>query len=142
MDAQKWYKHLVDKVKDTFEYRFESVILDITEDICRIMKEKNISRSKLAEKLNISRPAVTRMLGGNPNFTLKRLLAVADVLDLELVAGFKERKDNIPFVSNANMGFVLKNIEAFYGVATPETYGWTIPSSPDVKSPDEAGATA
>jgi transcriptional regulator with XRE-family HTH domain len=142
MDAQKWYKHLVNKIKDTLEYRFESVILDITEDICRIMKEKNISRSKLAEKLNISRPAVTRMLGGNPNFTLKRLLAVADALDLELVAGFKERKDNIHFVSNANTGFVLKNIENLYGVATPEAYDWTIPSSPNVKSPDEAGATA
>jgi transcriptional regulator with XRE-family HTH domain len=142
MDAQKWYKHLVDKIKDTFEYRFESVILDITEDICRIMKEKNISRSKLAEKLNISRPAVTRMLGGNPNFTLKRLLAVADALDLELVAGFKERRDNIPFVDNANTGFVFKNIEDFYGVATPEVYGWTMPSPSNVKSPDEAGATA
>jgi transcriptional regulator with XRE-family HTH domain len=106
------------------------------------MKEKNISRSKLAEKLNISRPAVTRMLGGNPNFTLKRLLAVADALDLELVAGFKERRDNIHFVDNANTGFVFKNIEDFYGVATPEVYGWTMPSPSNVKSPDEAGATA
>ena len=91
MDAQKWYKNLVDKIKDTFEYRFESFILDITEDICRIMKEKKISRSRLAEKLNISKPAVTRMLGGNPNFTLKRLLGVADALDLDLVVDFKDR---------------------------------------------------
>ena len=141
MDAQKWYKHLLDKIKDTFEYRFESVILDITEDICRIMKEKNISRSKLAEKLNISRPAVTRMLDGNPNFTLKRLLAVSDALDLDLVVDFKERKDNIVPFSDANMGIDLKNIKDIYAVATPEAYSWTIYSSPNVKSPDEAGAT-
>lgn len=92
MDAQQWYNSLVNKIKDTLEYRFETFILDITENICRIMKEKNISRSKLAEKLNISKPAVTRMLDGNPNFTIKRLLTVADALDQELKIDFKEKE--------------------------------------------------
>ena len=95
MKTQQWYKNLVDRIKDTLEYRFESLLLDITEDICRKMKEKNINRSKLSQKMNISKPAVTRMLDGNPNFTLKRLLSVADALDLKLHVNFREKNDNI-----------------------------------------------
>lgn len=92
MDAQKWYKSIVNRIKDTFDYRFETFILDVTENICRIMKNRDINRAKLAELLDISRPAVTRMLNGNPNFTLKRLLAVADALDHDLKLNLEEKK--------------------------------------------------
>lgn len=112
MKTEQWYKNLVDRIKDTLEYRFESLLLDITESICRKMKEKNISRSKLAEKLNISRPAVTRMLDGNPNFTLKRLLAVTDALDLDLSIEFKERYRDKFIFEDCNKGTTLFESES------------------------------
>lgn len=121
MKTQQWYKNLVDRIKDTIEYRFESLLLDITENICRKMKEKNINRSKLSQKMNISKPAVTRMLDGNPNFTLKRLLSVADALDLELHVNFREKNDNIldsyttvTTYLSADKGFEAKSEEYFY----------------------------
>lgn len=92
MDAQEWYKRIRNRVKDTFEYRFETFIIDVTEKICRIMSNKGITRAELAVKMNISRPAVSRMLNGNPNFTLKRLLLVADALDYELKVNLIENR--------------------------------------------------
>ncbi len=62
------------------DYRFEELVSEITNAICKAMKDNKVSRTQLADKLGISPPAVTRMLDGNPNFTLKRLLSVADAL--------------------------------------------------------------
>ena len=47
------------------------MILEITEVICQKMAEKKMTRKSLAEKLSISPPAVTKILNGNSNFTLK-----------------------------------------------------------------------
>lgn len=82
--ADNWFDKMLDEYEDDPEFRFEGIILDINEKICKRMKEKKIKRAGLATLLGVSRTAVTNMLDGNPNFTLKRLLAVADALDMNL----------------------------------------------------------
>ncbi len=92
MKAKDWFKNKLNSLKDNYEFRFESLILEITESINKRMIEKNINRSKLSELLNVSRPAVTKILNGNSNFTLKTLLSLSDALDLDLKVEFKERE--------------------------------------------------
>lgn len=92
MSAKDWFKNKIESFKDDFEFRLEALILDITEKICEKMNEKEINRSRFAELLNISPPAVTKILNGNANFTLKTLLSLADTLELDLKIDFKEKE--------------------------------------------------
>jgi transcriptional regulator with XRE-family HTH domain len=48
----------------------ESLILETTEEICRILETENISRSELARRLGKSKGFVTQVLSGERNMTL------------------------------------------------------------------------
>ena len=90
----KWMKENLDRYKDTFEFKLEEVILDITEEVCRAMEEKGIGRAELAEKMGVSRAFISKLLNGTPNLTIKTLMKIAIVLDREMSvrmppAGFK-----------------------------------------------------
>ena len=73
MKGKSWLENKIDQFKDDFDYRLESLILDITEEIAKGMDAKKINKSELANLLNISPPAVTKIMNGNSNFTLKTL---------------------------------------------------------------------
>jgi transcriptional regulator with XRE-family HTH domain len=91
MNTQEWFKNKLESFKEDFEFRFETLILEITEKISRRMKQKKINRTNLADLLEVSRPAVTKILDGNSNFTLRKLLSLADALELDLEIDFKEK---------------------------------------------------
>ncbi len=52
---------------------------NVRADIDWLMKHKKVSRKELAERLNISRPAVSKMLN-QPNLTLKRVARIFSAL--------------------------------------------------------------
>ena len=58
----------------------ESLILEVTEVLCRYMDQKNISRSDLANKMGRSKGFVSQLLGGSRNLTLRTLADVAGAL--------------------------------------------------------------
>ena len=91
MKKNTWFKSKLEKFKDDFDFRLETLILKITESIAKRIKEKSLKRSDLANLLKVSPPAVTKILNGNSNFTLKTLLAISDALDLDLQIEFKEK---------------------------------------------------
>jgi len=92
MDTKTWFKRKLDSFKDDFEFRLETLIYKITEKISEKMDQKRINRTKFAKLLQISPPAVTKILNGNSNFTLKTLLSIADALELDLKIDFKEKQ--------------------------------------------------
>ena len=91
MAAKTWLEKKLEQFENDFDFRIESIILDITERICEKLEQKNISRAKFAELLGVSPPAVTKILNGNSNFTLKTLLSIADALELDLKVQFAEK---------------------------------------------------
>lgn len=91
MTTSKWFKDSLEEIKNTFEFRLETIIFDITEKISRRLKKKKVTRTQFAEMLNVSPPAVTKILNGNSNFTLKTLLSIADALELNLKIDFEEK---------------------------------------------------
>ena len=103
MGAQSWFKKKLDSVKDEFDFRLESLILDITEKISMRLKQKGMNRVKLAEALNVSPPAVTKILNGTSNFTLKTLLSLADALDFSLKVDFEDNTaEGFQYIPNEN----------------------------------------
>ena len=58
-------------------YFREDLIFEVTEAICKVMEEKNISRAELAEIAGVSKSNITQLLSGDQNM---RLTTVADLL--------------------------------------------------------------
>jgi hypothetical protein len=61
-------------------YRQEATILDITENICKIMIEQNISRHVLARRLKIKVARLNQILDGDVDITVRMLSDVFFVL--------------------------------------------------------------
>lgn len=75
------YRQLLDRAESSPDYWREAVIIQFTEGLCRRMEEKKISRAELARRLGTSRAYVTRLLGGEPNFTLGTMVKLALAVD-------------------------------------------------------------
>jgi transcriptional regulator with XRE-family HTH domain len=68
---------LVRQIENTPEYQFESIVVDLAEEICEIMSAQGLTRAELARRLGKSRAYVTKLLRGDQNLTLR---TVVDVL--------------------------------------------------------------
>ena len=111
MNTAEWFKDKLESFKGDFEFRLEKLILRITDRLSERMKQKKINRTNLAALLQVSRPAVTKILDGNSNFTLRKLLSLSDALDLELEIDFKE-KDIVERAVPAHKSY-LRALEAY-----------------------------
>ena len=58
-------------------YFREDLIFDITEEICKVMEDKGISKAKLSRLAGVSKSNITQLLSGDHNM---RLTTVADLL--------------------------------------------------------------
>jgi transcriptional regulator with XRE-family HTH domain len=92
MATKSWFQKQFEALKDDYDFRLETLILNVTETISENMEKKGFNRSKFAEILRVSPPAVTKILNGTSNFTLKTLLTIADALDLNLKIDFEEKE--------------------------------------------------
>jgi len=75
------YQRMFDEALASPEAWVDGPIVEFTEDLCRLMKEKKVSRADLAKKIGTSRAYVTKLLGGNANFTLATMVKLAFALD-------------------------------------------------------------
>jgi len=78
---KNWFEQLVDKHKETPEFLVEQKILGLTEKIVLRMEELGITRSALADRLNVSKPYITKLLRGDVNFTLKSVAELSQALE-------------------------------------------------------------
>lgn len=86
--------------------------------IKEVLKEKNVSQIELAEKLDISKVGINKIINGNP--TAETLQKIAEVLDVDIRDLFEPTKENLdtrnPVYVNSNGKFIeigelnLKNI--------------------------------
>lgn len=76
---ERWDQMFKD-AEETVDYWLEGAILEFTMDLGRLMEEQDVSRAELARRLGTSRAYVTKLLGGNANFTLETMTKVAMAL--------------------------------------------------------------
>lgn len=74
------YRQLFRRAQESVDYWAGLPIVEFTEDVCRLMEEQKVSRAELARRLGTSRAYVTKLLGGNANFTLHTMTKVAMAL--------------------------------------------------------------
>lgn len=75
------YSQYLDKTKQSLTYWQELSILEFTEDLARLLKQKNMTQSELAKKIGKSAPYISKVMNGNANFTLKTMTKLARALD-------------------------------------------------------------
>lgn len=78
------FRELFREAEKTLTYNVEGSILDFTEDLCRLMDEKDVSRAELARRIETSPAYITKILRGNSNFTLSSMVRIAMALDSEV----------------------------------------------------------
>lgn len=100
MKLHEWFNQKSKEYEKDFDFRLETMIYSLTEQISIKMDEKNVNRSALAEKMNASPAYITKILQGSSNFTLRTLLKLADALGQDLILEFKSKQKNknlLPF---------------------------------------------
>lgn len=68
----------------------EQTILEVTEMICSLMDASGVTRSELARRMGKTKAAVSQMLDGERNLTLKSVSDMLFALDKALVADCRE----------------------------------------------------
>jgi transcriptional regulator with XRE-family HTH domain len=76
---ERWDR-MFKEAEQTVDYWLEGAILEFTIGLGRLMDEQGVSRAELARRLGTSRAYVTKLLGGNANFTLETMTKVAMAL--------------------------------------------------------------
>ncbi len=59
----------------------ESLILDASEAIAKLMEDRNVSKAELARRMHKSRAWITQLMSGRNNMTIRTLAEVAYELD-------------------------------------------------------------
>ena len=74
------YRQFLEEARKSVDYWVDGPITEFSEDIWRLMEEQKVSRAELARRLGTSRAYVTKLLGGNANFTLHTMTKIAMAL--------------------------------------------------------------
>ena len=78
--SRRQYAELVRELESSPEYWAEVAIGDFTEEICRLLEERKLSRADLARGLGTSQAYITKILRGQANFTLASMAKLAFAL--------------------------------------------------------------
>ncbi|NLE29843.1 MAG: helix-turn-helix transcriptional regulator [Phycisphaerae bacterium] len=72
----------------------EELILECTELICKLMEEKQLSRSQLAQKLGKSKGHITQLLDGRRNMELRTIADIFFAMDSKIELKAKSLTSN------------------------------------------------
>lgn len=67
----------------SLDYKLESAMLSFNSQVINRLDELGLTRTQLAERLDVKPPMISRMLNGNTNYTLKTMVSIASALDCE-----------------------------------------------------------
>ena len=80
LTSMERFRQFAREAESSVDYWASGPITDFIEDVWRLMEEQKVSRAELARRLGTSRAYVTKLLGGNANFTLQTMAKVAMAL--------------------------------------------------------------
>jgi transcriptional regulator with XRE-family HTH domain len=100
MKTERWVQEELKTAKQSFEFRLETLMIELGESIALLMKKHCLTRTELAHRLGVSKAYVTKILNGKPNLTLETLLRLSDALEgqlkLDIVPKVEAKTNTIP----------------------------------------------
>jgi transcriptional regulator with XRE-family HTH domain len=85
------YGELFNRAEASTEYWSEAAAHELIRELESRMERQGISRAELARRLGTSKAYVTKVLGGNVNFTLATMARLAEALGAELHVHLADR---------------------------------------------------
>lgn len=73
----KSFKDRLNSIKQSHSYRVEKVKIEFVRGITRVMRQKGITNSALAEQVDTSNAYITKVLRGDCNFTIDSMVKIA-----------------------------------------------------------------
>ncbi len=89
------FEQWVEEYKDEPEYILHGLLYDITDEICRVMQERGLTRSDLAQRLGVSRQYVTKFLNTPQNTRLETVVRFATALGLTVKISLHAKADEM-----------------------------------------------
>ena len=77
-------RNFIKENENSFWFKLEELLYDLTETIYERMKQKGISQRELAKRLGVSDAYISKILKGNENISLKTLIKLALALGLNV----------------------------------------------------------
>lgn len=111
----------LDALETNAAFVADSLKIEIGDEVIRVLKEKDWSRSDLARALKRSRQYVTKMLKGDTNFTLESIASLSIALNKEFHFVFADRGTSIRWLGVVEGGKETKG---------KEQQPWPSPSTP------------
>ncbi len=75
------YRQMFQEAESHADYWIDGPITEFVEDLARLMEEQGVTRAELARRMGTSRAYITKVLGGDANFTLLTMVKLAMALD-------------------------------------------------------------
>ena len=116
--SESSFREFFRKAEESIVYNVEGSILDFTEDLCRVMDEKDVSRAELARRIGTSPAYVTKILRGTSNFTLSSMVRVAMALGCDLRIHLAPRGSLTRWYDDMNP-YALRSVAASTSRTTP-----------------------
>ena len=116
--SESSFREFFRKAEESIVYNVEGSILDFTEDLCRVMDEKDVSRAELARRIGTSPAYVTKILRGTSNFTLSSMVRVAMALGCDLRIHLAPRGSLTRWYDDVNP-YALRSVAASTSRTTP-----------------------
>ena len=91
MKSGTWFTDKLKEFETDQEFRTEEVIIAFTEKVVAAMRERDMSRVELAQRLGVSKAFVTKLLNGNTNLTIRTMVSLAAALECELLVDIQPR---------------------------------------------------
>jgi len=94
MKKYKNFQEIWKELESDKDFEAEKKILEFTTSLYQLMKERNISKKELAERLHTSQAYITKVFRGNANFTIATMTKLAAALggDIHIHVTPKEQK--------------------------------------------------
>ena len=84
MSNETWLQSKLRDVAGRVGYEMERLMVGINEQIVERIQEQGLTRAELAQRMNVDKAQITRMLNGPHNMTLKTLVSAASALGCRL----------------------------------------------------------
>ena len=81
---KKTLHNILNQARQGRAYKREKIVLALTEEMIALMEQQGMNKSELAERMDTSKPYITKVMSGTANFTLDSMIQIADALNSEL----------------------------------------------------------
>lgn len=89
------FKKLLAKAKERDEYWVAKAISDFTDDLQRLMEQRDVNKAELARRIESSPAYITKVMRGDTNFTVESMVRLARALDGQLCIHVGRNEDSV-----------------------------------------------